>query len=451
MQNPPARTQTRAAGAAAAEAAEVDADREHAEQAQQREVVERREEELAGRRRPAMPVVALTTALERASDWGSTLGGQWTALDDVGVWACAVAAVPVVAEVPAAVRGRWQRAWVDVYDEVYLAATTQGTDHRTNMTRALKWFLVLPQILLRGPKKGVKCLHSNHTIRDIKSGFDKWESGQRRRLVNDWLQKRRDTERKRKGRMTAEAAQVDEAEKAKREADMAKLLAMEALEDGQMQRSMNMLTSPGVAGITCLRHDHSACQCDGCNRTVDGCSACQVRDYSACQCEGCTNMQQLQHRHPKRRPASLPLPAEFGVGRQIKLNCRERMLGLKRQKAAGVTGTREDHLRALAQRSGDGCEKAKRAVSVVDALGMEYMAGRLPKWFYHVFTTVRCVPLSKPAGGVRPLGIGECMRKLWWAEVTKETVADFKAAVYPRQVAVGVRAAGQTLALTITF
>ena len=270
-----------------------------------------------------------------AADWAVN-NSQWEALDDVDVMTCAVCTVSVVAEVPSAVRGRWQRAWVDVYDEVYLAVAEQGTSHQQNVTRALKWFLILPQLLLRGARKGVKCLHSAHTIVTIKAAFDQWDAGQRRGLVNQWLQRRSDAEDAKAKHMAPGDRQADEAEAAKRAADMAKVLAMDALEDGQMQKAMNMLTSPGVASLEC---------------EVQGVTGVE-RNYRTCQCSGCSNMRQIEDRHPTRR-ADVPLHGEFGVGRPMKFDCRERMLGLKRQKAAGVTGTREDHLRAPAQRSGD--------------------------------------------------------------------------------------------------
>ena len=51
-------------------------------------------------------------------------------------------------EVPYEVRTRWQRVWVNVHEQVYSTAT-----NAVQVTRALEWFMVVAQLLLRDPKR----------------------------------------------------------------------------------------------------------------------------------------------------------------------------------------------------------------------------------------------------------------------------------------------------------
>ena len=74
---------------------------------------------------------------------------------------------------------------------------------------------------------------------------------------------------------------------------------------------------------------------------------CVGEGGDACGCAGCAAVQELAGRHPRRRK-DMPLPDEFEGGARVTLDCRKRVGGLERQKAAGLTSLGGDHLRALA-------------------------------------------------------------------------------------------------------
>ena len=383
-----------------------------------------RQQEMQRRRNPDMPRTAEVDEEEIRME-----PGQWSALADVPVWECAVAEGTVLSEVPVTQRGRWQRAYVDVHDEVY-----QGERHRAHggaleaVSTALKWYLVLPQLLLEGPRARGSTRSRARTTAEVSRRLDLWERGQRRQLVLEWV-RRREERRARAGRGQWITQQARDAG-ADRAAEMEAALeaAMSAIRDGQMQKGLNLLHTDGLAPLQCTRQ-------------------AAVGDWE-CNCEGCANLRQAKDRTPLRRGV-MPVPEEFPSGERIQLSCRKRMLALRKHKGMGLSKMRDDHIRALAKPSGEGCEKAKRAVEVVDALGDAYMNGEMPVWFYAVFTAVRCVALKKPTGGVRPLGVGECLRKLWWAEATDMMASTFRQAVFPRQMAVGAPAAGQSIVMTV--
>ena len=75
---------------------------------------------------------------------GALTSGEWEAIDDVAVWSVVEGVCPAMNEVPYEVRTRWQRVWVDVHEQVYSTAT-----NAEQVTRALKWFTVVAQLLLR--------------------------------------------------------------------------------------------------------------------------------------------------------------------------------------------------------------------------------------------------------------------------------------------------------------
>ena len=314
-----------------------------------------------------------------------------------------------------------------MHEQVYSTAT-----NAEQVTRALKWFTVVAQLLLRGPKRlrgGRQKRQRRACMKSVLERFTMWEEGRRRELVVDWLKEREQVLERSAARRHRSVAQVrDEEEERKREFEKAVERAMEMVADGQMGAATGIITSSGMARVACELTGGVGLTC--------------------CECGGCRSMGELRSRHPRRR-RTMPIPDEYGQAGRPSLDCAARMKRLRRHKGMGLSRMRDDYIRALAgDAGGDGY--AAKAVGVVNKLGEDCMAGVLPAWFYHVYTAVRCVPLRKGEGcGVRPVAVGECLRKLWWAEVTDMHVAAVKAQTYPYQVAVGVRAAGQTLSLTI--
>jgi len=74
----------------------------------------------------------------------------WNTIDQKGAWECASSMFTPLEEVPRAFRKAWSNALSTVLQRVLQA------EGETELTRALKWFLALPKLLLREPKRGGK-------------------------------------------------------------------------------------------------------------------------------------------------------------------------------------------------------------------------------------------------------------------------------------------------------
>ena len=72
----------------------------------------------------------------------------WNMIDSLGAWECAATITAPLEEVPGAFRNGWSVALLTVLRKIQQA----GSDEE--LIRALKWFLALPKLLLREPKRG---------------------------------------------------------------------------------------------------------------------------------------------------------------------------------------------------------------------------------------------------------------------------------------------------------
>ena len=72
----------------------------------------------------------------------------WSSIDGWGVWDCASTITSPLEEVPTVFRNSWSNALSAVLRKVQQAGSEEET------TRALKWLLALPKLLLREPKRG---------------------------------------------------------------------------------------------------------------------------------------------------------------------------------------------------------------------------------------------------------------------------------------------------------
>ena len=72
----------------------------------------------------------------------------WVTIDSWGAWDCASTCIAPMEEVP----GPYRKAWSTAMSTVLRRLRQAGGDQE--ITRALKWFLALPKLLLREPKRG---------------------------------------------------------------------------------------------------------------------------------------------------------------------------------------------------------------------------------------------------------------------------------------------------------
>ena len=134
---------------------------------------------------------------------------------------------------------------------------------------------------------------------------------------------------------------------------------------------------------------------------------------------------QMKKKHP---PASSVIPPlthdQLSYGRYtIDLDEMSKVLqGLDSDTGPGIGGLRNEHLLALARpRTNFSIPAAATAVDSFALLGTDVVAGRLPPWFYIVYTATRLVPgnKEKPTGDpdevpdCRPINVGSAARRAW--------------------------------------
>ena len=335
---------------------------------------------------------ARTSRIQRRAMVGATAippdaqPGQWHAVGELTVYQCMVRVKKLIPDIPGHLVRLWQRAVVDV--ETY---RLENADNVANQTLALKWRLVLGSLLLRDRAHMAERLHM-------------WDRGDRRALVLWYLKDLRLLQARRYRQVSSQTAEM--------RAEAALEESLKLFADGQLQKATGLLTSHGLADA-----------------------------------ESIDVVAELERRHPERR-TQMPTLGELGVAGdgELELDLREPLRRLKRRKGVGPGGVCNEHLRVLTWPSND--EKAARAVESLQTFGQDYVNGKLPAWFYYVFTAVRLVPLNKgPAAGdgVRPIAVGESERRLWWTAVASQFKESVMGIVCPEQVAVGVKAAGQKI------
>ena len=72
----------------------------------------------------------------------------WSDVDAFGAWECALSPFQTLESVPPAFREKYAGAMALILDRLLQSQTEK------DQTRALKWWLVAPQLLLREPKRG---------------------------------------------------------------------------------------------------------------------------------------------------------------------------------------------------------------------------------------------------------------------------------------------------------
>ena len=72
----------------------------------------------------------------------------WHTIDQLGAWECYLSKFTTVEDVPAKHKNMWTRALATVLERMAAAESELERD------RALKWFCILAQVLLRTPRRG---------------------------------------------------------------------------------------------------------------------------------------------------------------------------------------------------------------------------------------------------------------------------------------------------------
>ena len=96
--------------------------------------------DLADRLDPDVPGPLIGPLLLDGSGWGD--------IDHLGAWDCALNPFTTMSSVPGPVESKWGKIVAKVLRSVLNAPDDES------LTRALKWFLILPQSFLRQAKRG---------------------------------------------------------------------------------------------------------------------------------------------------------------------------------------------------------------------------------------------------------------------------------------------------------
>ena len=271
------------------------------------------------------------------------------------------------------------RQWRDSSDEV----------HRERM---LKWLVAPHDILLRLPPRG-----GRRGRAAVAHRFVAWAQGDFATLVRWWQSDRAAARRPRY------ASNFDGAERAVEQ-------ALELLRAGSISRAAQRLDNAGFGDMSD-------------DRVVE----------------------QLSTKHPARKePIPAPSPADQADAAPfLTVKLRATLRRLDGKAGTGVSGFRNTYLIALTQDFAD--PRAAQVVDLLDDFASEYVNARLPAWFYTDFSTVRLVapvkaPAVEPDGvpDVRPLGLGECLRRAIHTTVVRDHHDTFEKHFWPQQVAVGV-------------
>ena len=311
-------------------------------------------------------------------------GLGWDAIDDVSLHHCLQSPFVHFDDVPKAHVEAWAVATVDVL-ELLVHATTD-----VEVERGLKWLLLMHDLLLRLPPRGGRRGHALVAHR-----FDAWRRGDMATLVRWWRQDR--------------SAAQHPLLQGKRTSTKDLQRALFLLSEGHISRASSLLISQGLADLTDPRV-----------------------------------LAQLAQKHPGCKEAMPEDVVSYGPFRRITVDLLPALKDLQPQAGTGASGARNEYLKALTEDFPDA--RARTVVPLLNLFAEKYVNADLPEWFYAIFTAIKLIgPVkahaSSPEGvpDVRPIGVGECLRRVIHTTVARDYKDAFAEHLWPQQVAVGLR------------
>ena len=318
-------------------------------------------------------------------------GQEWAAIDSTDVVKCFFYAGPTLTSVPPNLREDWATACGRVY--ALIAAAAPGDE----MTRALKWSAILPSLLLR-----------------------------------------RDPRRTRGAHRTSIAYQRVQAFLAGRYEE---LLAAWAVDRAATMRSANVRVAPVNEGDVNLERVITLLRAGELSRAQTALSSSGIMDAHAPEIAA-----QLAAMHPLRKE---PVPSDRPVG-TVTVDLTNILKKLRRKKAAGPSAMRNEFLTCLTGKFNETC--ARGAIDGLNAFASRYASGDLPNWFYFLFCAAKLTAVVKtrtPVVQVRPIAVGECLRRAVHAYMARVFRDPVNSIVSPQQVAVGAKGAAARMVHSI--
>jgi hypothetical protein len=125
---------------------------------------------------------------------------------------------------------------------------------------------------------------------------------------------------------------------------------------------------------------------------------------------------------------------------------RESIRKTRKGSAPGPSGLRMGHLQDALRRPGRGA----RLITAIAHLAAAWVAGQIPPAHSKFWCGANLTPLEKPDGGVRPVAVGETLRRLVGKALLKTGTARSQVAkLAPTQVGVGVANATESVAMGV--
>jgi len=300
--------------------------------------------------------------------------------------------------VPVGLKEAWRQAHGDVLQWVLEAVDDVGVN------RALRWFYLLPALLLRSPHRGGAGGDAQLTAR-----FEAFRTGQHSQLVQ-WHAQDVDARSRRQSPPSAHNAK----EKVVRRAIM-------LVSEGHLSKACSLLVSNGIADMHDPQH---------------------VAEAGA--------------KHPPSQTAVQPSLAEFGGAGTFRPDVpsiKEKLRTLPMRTGTGPDGLRNEYLRDLVA---EGTLSSTRVIGLLDRYQDLYLTARLPAWWYMAAMGKSVIGMFKeqpsaaePKPPIRPIGMGHVLHraiKSSCLQPLSEALGDwFK----PVQVGVGVPHGGTILVYTI--
>ena len=316
---------------------------------------------------PPVQMPATATAAGRERD-----GNGWKDIDEISVWDCALNTMTLLKEL----RGRrvqegWTKAFGDTLRQILSAIHCNDDIARD---RALKWFLLLPQLITRcrfGPGHA-------RTRKQVIKRLEAWAQHDYRGLLTHWL----------RDRMRATAAAAARNGPPRRSPSKDELARVERLlAEGEVGAAVKLMLSDGVA-------DH--------------------RSEAIAE--------QMARKHPARKQAVGP---NVGAPCAVKVDLTDALRKLHKNTSGGVTGASCGVLRYIGFQYE--ASEASATLPALNKFATLWANGELPQWYHMVTSTVKLVALIKPKDKVPQTE--QSYNTTWWgsvryAEVVNATAED---------------------------
>jgi len=321
--------------------------------------------------------------------------GAWFAVDALSVDECCVAPFRMLENVPSYLLQQWADAYACVTCQVKMELEA-GDDLK--LETALKWRLILPQLVLRTAPKDMP------QPRDyVSKRFRLFAEGDWVELLRWW------------------AADLEAIAKENQRMPTPDVLphVKRLARKGLLSRATQHLTSTG---------------------TGDPASQA-VRD-------------QMRRKFPKR-VVGIPAKYDGVVGDGIELDLCEALRRLKPMAGVGPDGFRNEYLTALVR-----APDRKAAIHACNWFGTVWTSGKLPSWFYKAGMGGRVAPLVKDGAPMpergepqartrssapevvpdcRPVVVGNAERRVHTSQTMRQFKDKFRQILWPQQAAVGVK------------